>query len=43
MFNLVNFMYSVIELSLGEYGNSTDLLIKHVNEQNQNYQGIIGI
>lgn len=37
--NLLNFvylMYLVIDLSLGEYENSVDLLIKLVNEQSQN-------
>lgn len=40
--NFVDLMYSVIELSLGEYENSVDMLIKLVEEQNQNDQLIIG-
>lgn len=43
VFNFVNLMYSVIELSLGEYGNSVDAMIKLVKEQNQSHQRIIGL
>lgn len=35
-------MYSVIELSLGEYENSINLLVKLVEEQNQNNQLLVG-
>lgn len=35
-------MYPVIELSLGDYENSIDALIKIVDEQNLNSQNIIG-
>lgn len=35
-------MYSVIELSLGEYGNSINALIKLTEEQNKNDKHIIG-
>lgn len=40
VFNFIDLMYSVIELSLGEYGNSVDMMIKLVEEQNQNDQNI---
>lgn len=42
LFKFVYLIYSVIELSLGEYGNSIDTLIKLVEEQNLNDQYIIG-
>lgn len=37
----IDLIYSVIELSSGEYGNSIDTLIKLVEEQNQNDQHIV--
>lgn len=42
LFKCVSLIYPVIELSLGEYGNSIDLFIKLVEEQDQNDQYIIG-
>lgn len=38
----VYLIYSVIELSVGDYGNPIDSLIKLIEEQNQNDQYIIG-
>lgn len=43
--NLLKFIYliySVIELSVGDYGNPIDTFVKLVEEQNQNDQYIIG-
>lgn len=42
IFIFINLMHSVIELSLGEYGNSINPLIKLVDEQNQNDRLIVG-
>lgn len=42
VFNFVDLIYSVIELSLGEYGNSVDVMIKLVEEQNLSYRRTIG-